>query len=492
MNSETTLKREILETQIAVIGGGGAGMAAAVTAAEKGAKVLLLEKRRKLGGNSALAWAIFGAETRPQLRQKVDAKRDDFFKVAMRFASWTINPRIVRAFIDRSAECIHWLEDKGLTFNVFAMWPNQVPRPAHIPKRGGKEIIEVLTKESESLGVKILRETGAVELLTDDEGKVVGVLALKRSGEELEIRADSVIIATGGYGGNKELLKKYSANYSENIKLLGVANTGDGLLMAIKIGAATEGLGVLHTEAAGFVPGAGDSLMAVVQEPYTLWLNKKGERFVDEAFTTIFNVFEAAPAVIRQPESICYAIIDERMKQYIEQVGFIHGWRKYGPTSKAPKLSERLQSAAQRGVVKISHSWDEIAGWMGAKPEVLKASIDEYNSFCDKGHDEIFAKESRYLSALRTPPYYAIKNFPVMLGTIGGIKINHHTEVLDTQENPIPGVYAAGIDSGGWEPETYNSHLGGHAFGFSIYSGRIAGENAAHYVNSLRTGVEKK
>jgi fumarate reductase flavoprotein subunit len=120
---------------------------------------------------------------------------------------------------------------------------------------------------------------------------------------------------------------------------------------------------------------------------------------------------------------------------------------------------------------------------MGVAPEVLQATIDEYNRFCDQGYDESFSKEPRYLQALRNPPYYAIKCHSSFLGTIGGIKINHHMEVLNHQLRPIPGLYAAGVDTGGWEGDTYNGVLAGHTFGFALNSGRIAGENAVKYIS---------
>ena len=124
-----------------------------------------------------------------------------------------------------------------------------------------------------------------------------------------------------------------------------------------------------------------------------------------------------------------------------------------------------------------------MAKWMGADPKVLKATIDEYNAACDHGYDPVFAKDRIYLVPLRTPPYYAIKCSFGLNNTIGGIKINEYMEVLDKQDKPIPGFYAAGVDTGGWVPDTYCVTLPGTAFGFALNSGRIAGENTAVYVS---------
>jgi fumarate reductase flavoprotein subunit len=152
------------------------------------------------------------------------------------------------------------------------------------------------------------------------------------------------------------------------------------------------------------------------------------------------------------------------------------------PGTRLPKLGDALESATSRGNGKVSRSWEDIATWIETEPKRLRATIDEYNSSCDRGQDEIFAKDRRYLWSLLTPPFYALKCYPRFLGTIGGIKINHHMEVLDAEDNPIPGLYAAGVDTGGWEADTYNAILSGSTFGFAVNSGRIAGENAMTFV----------
>jgi fumarate reductase flavoprotein subunit len=122
-----------------------------------------------------------------------------------------------------------------------------------------------------------------------------------------------------------------------------------------------------------------------------------------------------------------------------------------------------------------------MATWIGADRQVLEVTINEYNAACDQGHDRIFVKDRRYLVPLRTAPYYAIQCHGNLMNTIGGIKINEHMEVLGKQGHPIPGPYAAGVGTGGWESETYCAILSGSAFGFAVNSGRIAGENANTY-----------
>jgi fumarate reductase flavoprotein subunit len=130
----------------------------------------------------------------------------------------------------------------------------------------------------------------------------------------------------------------------------------------------------------------------------------------------------------------------------------------------------------------VSDSWDEIAAWIGVDTSVLQATVDEYNAACDQGQDPVFGKARRYLMPLRMPPFYAIQGHVHICDTVGGIKINEHMEVLDTGGEVIPGLFAAGVTTGGWEAETYDYKLTGHLVGFALNSGRIAGENAVKYI----------
>jgi fumarate reductase flavoprotein subunit len=477
MSSEQKSGIEKLESDIVIIGGGGGGLAAAVAAAEKGAKVIVLEKRHTLGGNSVFAEGLFGAESPLQKRSNIDARKDKLFRQAMDYAHWKIDPKIIRAFMNKSGDTIRWLEEKGLKFWIPALYFNQVPLVWHCLKKGGVMVVRQFARDCESLGVRILRDTAVKRILTSPKGKVTGVLAQSKTGE-LKCLCKAVVIATGGYGGNKELLKKYCPSYTEDDLNAGLPHMGDGLVMAIDVGAATEGLGLLHL---GGPRSQGPlHVAAVAQEYNTIWVNKRGERFTDE---TIFD--SRGNTVHRQPGKVSYSLLDERIKQAIITEGLIKGIGAIyvAQRTKLPHLDKLLREEANQGRAKISDSWEKIAEWIGADAGTLKATVEEYNGFCDRGYDEHFDKDRRYLSALRTPPYYAIKCHSAFLGTIGGIKINHRMEVLSHQDSPIPGLYGVGADTGGWEWDTYNILLSGSTFGFAVNSGRIAGENAVEYVS---------
>lgn len=495
------------KSEIVIVGGGGAGLAAAVEAGEKGCKsIIVIEKSGSPAGNTSLAHDIFGAESPVQKRIGMDARRDELFKIAMEWAHWSrINPRIVRAFIDKSGDTIDWLEKKGLEFALAQFFPGQVPWVRHyIVKGQGAQLMKVLRKNCEDLGVKILTHTRGKKILRSNKGEVIGVVADTRSGE-INITAKSVIITTGGYGNNKEMLKKYCPFYQETMTYDGVpSNTGDGILMAMEAGAATAGLGTvnLHGPFLSRIEEKGMKVDAIgpdgspmtvrlselAWEPYTIWVNKKGRRFIDEAYNLAFFAFGNALAL--QPEGISYTLFDDQIRKMMEEQGLIrsgifgahtlHGFAP--PAIPLPGLERELQKKADQGFLKISHSINEIAGWIGIDSGTLSSTIEEYNDSCDHGHDPLFVKDPKYLLPIRKAPYYAIKAHGSICDTIGGIKINENMEVLDTKDNPIPGLYAAGVTTGCWESESYCYRLTGHLVGFALNSGRIAGENAVKYV----------
>ena len=483
MRSQKTLAAGDSQAQVIVVGGGGGGLAAALTAAEKGGRVVVVEKRRVLGGNTALAAVMFGAETPFQKRKGLDIPRDLAFKTAMGYSHWRCDPRIVRAFVDSTAQTAAWLEEKGVVFeDIPNYFPNQEPRVFQFVKGKGAALTKTLAGHCKSLGVEIMKETLATKILIDRKKGLAGVLAVTK-GHERVIPGRSVIIATGGYAGNKEMMRKYCPAYSDDIILFGMAiSKGDGFRMATEAGGASEGLGLLQIIGPRFAHSP--YVAAVVVEPNTIWLNKRGERFVDESLA--FRWPEAANALARQPDKMCFVLFDEKAKRGFVMEGLKRGYMAYPTGTKMTDLDRELKAHLDGGEIKISMSLGTVAAWMGIEADALKASVDEYNGFCQEGRDALFAKDRKYLAPLSIPPFYAIKCHQSFHGTVGGIKINLRMEVLSEKDEPIPGLYAAGSDTGGWQGDTYCLELSGSTLAFAITSGRIAGENALKYVSGAR------
>lgn len=465
-----------LVSDVAIIGSGG-GLAAAVAAAEKGAKVVVLEKRKVLGGNTALARALMAAESPIQRRLRIDAAKEDIFKASMSFSHWKTNPEIIRAFINKSGDTIGWLEKLGVKFqDVPNAYFNQVPRIYHLPEGYGAALTRVLGDRAKQMGVTFMKETPARKILVRKGKGVSGVVA-RTGNKDLTITAKSVVIATGGYSGNKEWLKKYCPGYTENAHVHGVPLMGDGIAMAREAGAASEGLGNLLSMGPFYTGSLQVGIVSV--EANTIWVNRRGERFADES-THIPS--ESANALDRQPDKISYTLFDETIKRSFIDDGLIRGHhRLYPPGTKMAEIDKHLKKDAQEGLVKVGDTWEAIARWIGADPEKLKHNIEVYNYSCDRGFDGLFYKDRRYLQPLRNPPYYALICHQAFHGTTGGIRINERMEVLDGENDRIPGLFASGNDTGGWSADTYNYVLTGTAFAYAVNSGRIAGENAAEY-----------
>lgn len=470
-------KSDDLVADVLVIGG-GAGLAAAIASAEKGMKVILLEKLKKTGGNAALAAGFLAAESPVQKRLKINATKEYLFKASMDYARWLTNPRIVKAFIDRSGDTVQWLENMGLTFEDIPLcYHNQSPRIYHVIAGHGRKLIHTMQKRCEELGVPILCSTTGKKIRINREGKVTGVIAEHKDGT-LSIKAGAVVIATGGYSGDKRLMKKYYPHYTETLRLYGIPCKGDGLRMALEAGATTEGLGAVI--AMGPLFEGSNYVHVVSMESNTVWVNKNGERFVNE--DTIPSA--SSNPLNMQPDKVSFTLFDTKIKQGFINDGIIKAVEPvpYPAGTRMKDLDVKLKKEESRGTMIKSRSWKEIAIWIGADPDTLKKSITEYNKCCDRGWDNVFYKNRRFLEPLRTPPFYALRCTQALHGTIGGIKINHHMEVIDTNNKRIPGLYASGNDTGGWVEGTYPHHLTGTALSFALNSARIAGENAAEYM----------
>lgn len=480
------------KADVVIIGGGGAGLPAAVAAAESGLKVIVLEKRGKPGGNAAMAWGIFASESPVQKQEMAGARNEHLFKQFMDWARWKIDPHIIRSYIWKSGDTIRWLEEKGLDFQLIRYYPGQEPAVWHIPEGRGAGLVNTLVNECHKLGVEILLNTAGRKLCLDDGGKVAGLYA-ESDGVEISIEARSVIIASGGYGGNPDLLKKYCPLHDESINCFGLPHAGDGISLAMDAGAAPANLGTLLLEWPHVHGDRASLLSTLAREPIAVYVNSEGRRFIDEEKG--LHAFECANAVLRQPDKRGYIILDDAMVQQIERYGAVlgRGNDRAEKRRSIPGLKEQLNSMAKAGNpgLVIADSLEKIAGWTGADAGVLAGTVSDYNAGCEQGYDEAFFKDRRYLQPLTTAPYYGIKGDLVFLQTMGGIMVNHYMEVLNAQGVPLQGLYAAGADTGGWEPDTYWDRFSGTAFGFAVNSGRIAAENAARYCESQSGAVRE-
>jgi len=353
-----------IDTGVVVVGAGGAGLAAAAAAAEEGARVVVVEKRRIVGGNAAWAEGIFAVESPAQRRNGIDIRKDEMFRLAMDYAHWGLNGKVVRAFIDKSGDTVRWLEEKGVRFNSIPPFScRQRHRVFHNPDGGGPEILQALLEECRVRGVRILCDAAVEQILLDESGRARGV-ALSMHGTRFEIGAASVIVATGGFAGNRELLRKYCDFYTDDFSLPGLPHMGDGLAMTTDVGAATEGLGRVQGSGPNF-PGNISSLGVLAREPGPIWISQKGERFIDEA--TCFEDFECINAILRLPGKQCYVLLDQEMVSSIVEHGFVRvyqGSLRPSGASPVPSLPGDLELAA-KGLMPVAQVKQDLCNGCG-------------------------------------------------------------------------------------------------------------------------------
>jgi len=474
------------QTDVVVIGSGACGLVAALTAAEGGAKVIVVEKQRSIGGTSNFLDGTFAVESEMQRERYVTFSRDDAFKAIMEYSHWRANPRLVRAIVDESGRTISWLQGHGVEFSDATINMPNSPRTYHVVKGQGAAMIKTLATDAKKKGVDIRTGTRAKRLIK--EGNRVAGVVIEWDGDEAEIAAKAVIIASGGYANNKEWIRKY-AGFDLDLNVIPVGNvdkTGDGIRMAFEVGAADEGLGVLELNNVGPVGpefAMKNAIELVVAQP-DLWVDLWGERFCNEEIGFFDTSMGNAGA--RYKEGFFYRLFDDSIKEELLKKGIEKNVAMDNPPGTKPvNIDRELEAALSRGSSEVfaGNSVEELAEKIGMERQVLKATVDEYNAFCEKGHDDLFAKDRKYLRPLTGPRFYAAKTRTVFLGTLGGIKINHGAEVLDKKGKAILGLYAGGFDAGGMYGDSYCiSATSGLCSAFATNSGRIAGRNAVQYV----------
>jgi fumarate reductase flavoprotein subunit len=486
------MSTEVTRTDLAVIGSGATGLAAALTAAEGGAKVILFEKMRNIGGSSNFGEGMFAVESDIQRDNYIAISRDEAFKNIMEYSHWRANPRLVRAFVDESAATIAWLQRLGVEFlDVTTNMPDG-PRVWHILKgpsdQRASSMIKTLAASAKGRGVDMRLDT-PVKSLIKEGGKVTGVIVGEDN--ELQVKAKAVIVATGGYANNPEWIKKYTGfELGVNLSPMGsIEKVGDGIRMAWEAGAAEEGTGILQLHRFGPAfesgPDFAGPIVAAAGQP-TLFVNQYGERYCDESIQTNFP--HDGNATAKQKGKCSYTIFDESIAWSWKEKGTETGEGRIMPPGSRFDILPILNTALEKGFsgIYMASSVEELASKIGVDAAVLRSTLEEYNGFCEKGHDDLFAKDRKYLQALKGPKYMALKCSLAFLGTLGGIKINHRMEVLDRKGLPIPGLYAGGLDAGGMYGDSYDVRESGGTLAFALNSGRIAGRNASKYVSSVQ------
>ena len=476
------------EAQVVVIAGGPSGLAAAVQAAEDGADVILIEKNAAVGGAANMGMGPLAIGSHYQQRQMIDITVEKALKMFMEYTHYNVDGRLVKRYFEQSAETIEWLEDMGVEFEGAYKYFTKSEATWHIVKtdqgigpRAASFMNKALYARAQELGVKVLLETPGKKILKDEDGKVCGVLALDKDGKEITIACKAAIICCGGGGANPDFIKE-ETGFTFGVDMFNFAvpgNVGDGIKMAWEAGSAK--VPVRIEQAANFegIDELPQSVPNVLMQP-NLLVNKFGKRVMDEE--QMQNTTYLSNACVHQKGRVLYSIVDTSIvKDYIR-----NGVDEISMVRFDPNVSdffegvEIAEKTGNKGLFKAD-SLEELAEKCGIDVDNLIETVDDYNDYCD-GYDEEFFKRKKYLRPLTKAPYYAAAVRPGGYGTVGGIRINENCEVCEEDYDPIPGLYAAGADACNLYDDSYMFLLPGNSMGWAVNSGRIAGMEAATYV----------
>lgn len=503
-----------LTVDVVVVGAGASGSAAALAAADAGRSVLLLEKTSVPAGAGTMAGGMFTTGSKLQKAAKLPDYSQWLYDQYMESSNYKANSRLVREVISKSGSTVDWLMENGAKFTLIDPGVGGQPVHKNDPKAfvgyvdGGSAAIGALQKSIEKKGGKILFDTKGESLITDDKGAVIGVNATQTDGTKLVISAKSVVLATGGYAANAEMMKQY---LGDKAPLGSIASaTGDGLHMAWTAGAAELGTDVgqfffLNGTEKGQAMKHASDIWSVGSFPF-LWVNNNGERFTNEE--VVFEYAAAGNALYEQPGGSAWIVFDQGTVDQIKQKGFVSVADIYGTWKNKPQsfkefnepvdtaalnkwqdtpydLTPFLEEGIAAGVVVKGDTLGELGEKAGMSKSVFEATAKRYAQMATAGKDSDFFKNPHYLSKLDKGPYYALNIITRTLTTLGGVKVNQNIQAVDGNEKPIPGLWVAGSDAGGMYSSSYVMFEGG-TLGFAYISGRLAGENAAAYAASVQ------
>lgn len=447
---ETAEKKIVAMTaDVIAIGGGGAGMTAAVRAGQLGATCIVVEKLAQVGGATANAQGNYAAvDPEKQIPQGIEDSI--MLQIQQTYQSGDCQGKLdlIETMAYRALDGVHWLEDLGVEFSdtmttvVGAIWPR-----THGAIGKGTAIVEKLKAAADACGAQFLMETTATELIVED-GRVVGCKAVGADGTEYELRANyGVVMATGGFGKNTEMLKQWNPNIPEGVvSLANAGSTGDGIVMGEAVGASLMGMQYIQMVTTSGAVLTGASIEDV------LYFNAEGDRYVaeDSRRDVLCN------ASFNQPGSVYFVLTDQSL---VDRQG----------------NQEAVDAAVAAGTVTKADSLEELAVAMGMDAAKLTAAVEAYNACVDTKTPDAFGRYTFNHHIDQAPFYFSAPLRPMILYTCGGLEINSAAQVLDAAAKaPIPGLYAAGEVAGGLHGV---NRIAGNGISEPIIFGQIAVES---------------
>ena len=493
----TKAEDSTIDADVAIVGAGGAGMTAAITAAGEGKSVVILESQPMVGGNSVRATGgmnagktvyqdenEFGESAGVEKTLKTAAEKyaDNETITALaktvseQWAAYQADPKgyfdsvelmeldtmiggkgINNPELVEELDGVEWLKKYGINLTSVGSFGGASVKRIHRPVDGdgktvsvGSYMIPLLQENCDKAGVQTLLNTTATEILTDANGAAVGVKATGASGETVTVNAKAVVLATGGFGANLDMVVEYKPELKGFMTTNAAGAQGQGIEMATAIGADTVDMDQIQIH-----PTVEANTAALITEGLrgdgAVLINAEGKRFIDEVGTR--DVVSAAE--IAQTGSYSWLVVDQAMVD----------------------ASSVIQGYIKKGYTVTGETYEELGKAMGVDEAAFAETMNTWNGYVEAKNDPDFGRTS-FANPLNTAPYYAIKVTAGVHHTMGGLKINTNTEVLKADGSVIPGLFAAGEVTGGVHGA---NRLGGNAVADFTVFGRIAGAAASKY-----------
>lgn len=474
-------------SEVIVVGSGIAGLSAALSAAEAGARVTIVERAEEgeHGGNTRYTEAYLrmktidevaddfvdhfaansGGYTDPAIEQEMVRDPADWSPVAR--SQSMVDPDFLSTFAENAGPTLRWLEQAGMKFDFLPTAFITTTTTRLLPVGGGLAFVETLTEACKKAGVTFRFRTTACSLECRG-GRVTG-LVVRNGGREETMPADAVILASGGFEGNPEMLARYLGPGAVNLRPVargGHYNKGEGIRMALEVGAAPNGdFGSYHAEPID--PRSGIAEPAIFTFPYGILVNKAGERFTDEAPGTVDAHYESVTRrIYEQKDGLAWMITDARIED-------VPNWRKGSRTDQKPVEADSI---------------DELAERIDVPADRLRATVDAYNQACGEGTFKPLERDGLATRGLHPPksnwarpidkaPFSAWPVISANVFTFGGLKVDRDARVLDQDGHPIEGLYAAG--------ETMGIYFRTYTGSTSVLRGAVFGRRAGLHASGL-------
>lgn len=484
-----------LEADIVVVGAGAAGLMAAYNATKGGANVIVLEKGASAAvSNFAMCGGPAAVNTYLQEQEGAVVTVDQLYDDLYEFSKTTVNATALKESVIGSGVAVNTMIDLGIKMDLWGDPYGTGYRARHFLLDEGATRVDPIVNKIEEQGGTFYFGTTGTEVIMED-GKAVGMMAQKSDGTIVKVNAKAVLISTGGFLGNEDMIDEIFGD----INLVSLGNnlsTGDGINMVLNAGGVLgRNFAVLGNECGG----ANTKMEAPTynadwllgNDNLVFWItggllvDRNGERFMNEKVIADTPLATGGQAIIQQ--GVSYAIIDQKFYEasinegIYEYMGKPENWiagEEILPTS-PEKAEEYLQTAINEGWAFKADTIEELAKHFGL--ENLSATVDSYNAMCEAGEDTQFGKEANFMLGLGEGPYYAFEYEPSAWGTNGGVKVDSHMRAITPSNEAIEGLYVAGVDAGSIYASPYYESPGA-SVGLALGSGVYAAGEMLEYI----------